>query len=101
MAYEIVYGTIPDRKCVPHRCDTPACVNPAHLFIGTTADNNADMKAKGRMALGEAVGSSKLNAELVRAIRSAAGPHTRIAAAFGVHQSTVTRVKNGNIWRAE
>jgi hypothetical protein len=48
VAWELHYGAIPDGKHVLHHCDTPPCVRPDHLFLGTQADNDRDMTAKGR-----------------------------------------------------
>lgn len=49
VAWEIDHREAPQAQ-VLHRCDTPLCVRPSHLFEGTQADNLADMKAKGRGA---------------------------------------------------
>lgn len=52
LAYEAAYGPIPAGKVVRHSCDTPACVNPNHLVLGTQAENVADMDARGRRYAG-------------------------------------------------
>lgn len=64
----ITYGEIPDGLCVLHRCDNPPCCNPEHLFLGTKADNTADMDAKGRRrsAYGDAHGSRTHPEQLAR-----------------------------------
>lgn len=104
-AWEREHGPIPECLCVCHKCDNPPCVNPAHLFLGTRADNNADMEAKGRgvRLRGERNGNSKITPSVVVAIRSAyaaGGVSQRaLARSFGLHQTTIGDIVRGETWR--
>jgi hypothetical protein len=52
-AWQLFIGEIPRGMCVLHICDTPSCVNPAHLWLGTYLDNKIDCIRKRRDARGE------------------------------------------------
>lgn len=90
---------------VLHRCDVCHCVNPAHLFLGTPADNTRDMIAKGRSRhlAGEAAPSAKLNRTKVSVIRFLAArtslASTDIARLFCVTHQAIGAVLTKRTWR--
>ena len=92
---------VPSEKLVLHRCDTPSCVNPAHLFIGTVQDNVRDRQAKGRgrAAYGAAAGRAKLSDACVNAIRCSPLSNIELAAIFEVNASSISRARNTKTWR--
>ena len=102
-SWRIRVGEIPRNALVLHRCDNPRCVNPDHLFLGTQADNVADMWDKGRASPGISRGSdhgmSKLNEDLVREIRKSKETGPAIAARLEISTTTVYDVRNRRIWR--
>lgn len=51
MAWEAVFGAIPDGMVVRHRCDNPPCINVEHLELGTQAQNQQDVVLRGRLGL--------------------------------------------------
>ena len=70
VAFENFVGPIPEGMLVCHHCDRPAYWNPKHLFVGSSADNYKDMVRKGRDARGERGFHTKLNEQIVLAIRA-------------------------------
>jgi HNH endonuclease len=104
-SYETFVGPIPPGLCVLHHCDTPSCVRPDHLFLGTTADNYWDSARKGRAT--RLRGSRHQNAKLteadVREIRQLAvnggrGIVTALANRFHVGYRTIGRVIQRTRW---
>ncbi len=104
-AFEIAFGNnVPRELMVCHRCDNPPCVNPAHLFLGTLADNNADRAAKGRNAdvRGERHPCAKLTAADVlemRRLRSEGVAFKVLGARFGVTTQAAHLAVSGKSWR--
>ncbi|MFP5379053.1 MAG: HNH endonuclease signature motif containing protein [Vicinamibacteria bacterium] len=98
-SYELMVGPVPDDLCVCHRCDNRSCVNPAHLFLGTRADNNADCASKGRTLRGEKSSNATLTEALVREIRATAERGVDVARRLGVSPSLVSSVRRGRSWR--
>jgi hypothetical protein len=95
------WGEVPDGLCVCHSCDTPACVNPRHMFLGTNEDNVLDMEAKGRRAKGERVTRSVLTTGDVIAIRArvAAGESAAsLAREFLVSKTCIRAVLTRKTW---
>ena len=103
--YAVYVSEIPEGVQVLHTCDTPACVNPAHLFLGTHQDNMADMYRKGRgnKVRGVKHRSAKLSEEDVYKIRErlATGRETltEISKDFNVGFSAISCIKTGRTWR--
>lgn len=102
LAWELAHGPIPMGLSVCHHCDTPRCVNPAHLFLGTQQDNLADMRAKGRQVRGERTHSHKLTAADVLEIRRCLSAGTmsspEIADRFGISRLHVNAIRRRDVW---
>lgn len=95
--WQLTYGPVPAGQVICHRCDNPACVNPAHLFLGTQRENIADRDAKGRTA--PLPSRRKLTDQDVRNMRNAwwSGEVTQqeLADRFGVSRGNVSKIVNG------
>jgi hypothetical protein len=106
VAYRLEHGEVPAGSFVLHRCDNPPCCNPAHLFLGTQADNMHDMDGKGRRVTadrrGEAHGYAKLNDEIVRDIRAlyakGAISQTELGRLYGVTQAQISSIVLRKSW---
>lgn len=103
VTWEIVNGRpLPQGKIIRHTCDTPACVNPAHLLVGTHADNVADKVSRMRQSFGETHGLTALSGADVDEIKERynSGEYQKdLAAEFGVSQSTISHIVNGVTWK--
>lgn len=106
LSYEWANGPVPIGLVVCHACDTPGCINPAHLFTAPQSENVADMNRKGRgvpppHGAGDSSPAAKLDfldVALVRTLLEDGMSHRRVARELGVSKSTVTRIANHQTW---
>ena len=105
VAWLLTHGDLPTHLDVLHECDNPPCVNPAHLFLGTHADNMADKAAKGRVPRlrGSLNGHSRVTeaqvVEMRRLYAAGLANQPELAARYGMHQSNVSLIVLGKHWR--
>lgn len=99
-SFEAYNGPIPTGMLVCHHCDTRPCIRPDHLFLGTYADNTADMLAKRRhhSATPARVGSRLTEAD-IRTIRNSEKMGRDLAAQYAVSKGTISMIRNNRIWK--
>jgi len=91
-------GPISEGIFVCHKCDTPACINVEHFFLGTNDDNMKDMVFKDRQAKGKENGNSKLTEDQVLQIRKESGILVNIAEKYKIKKSQVANIRNRKTW---
>jgi hypothetical protein len=101
--FQHLNGVVPVGLYVCHHCDTPACVNPEHLFLGTPTENAQDRKRKNRSAkrTGAYNGRSRLTPEKVAEIRNLLSQgvmQKELVARYDVSQSTISHIKRRYTW---
>lgn len=102
VAFALAKNVEPGNALVCHTCDNPACCNPAHLWLGSDADNHSDMMRKGRWRgngiKGERHMWTKLNEEQVRYIKASDEAGVVLARRFNVCNTTISEIRQGRNW---
>lgn len=100
LSWEAHNGPVQPGLSVCHKCDTPLCVNPEHLFVATHAENMSDMRKKGRTnpPVGTRAHLSKLSDEVVRHILASDLSGADLGRLLGVSRTTVSKIRQRKTW---
>jgi hypothetical protein len=101
-SYEYFKGEIPKGYLICHKCDNPSCVNPEHLFAGTTKDNVRDCIEKGRKKIGRNPKHRLLTKELAVQIREdhkQGMSYAELQEKYTQSKQQISRVVRGDIWK--
>lgn len=102
LSYELFVGEIPEGLFVCHKCDVRDCVNPEHLFVGTTQENSADRHAKLRELYGDRHPNAKLKGDDVVCVLEALAlgrKQSSIAVCAGVTRQNIWFIAKGKGWK--
>lgn len=101
-AYRVMWERHNEEEIPPgmnacHRCDQPACVNPAHIFIGTQVDNIMDMVGKSRQRAPRGLTDSQVRA--IRSMVRGGMKQSEVVRMMGLDSSTVSRIVNNKLYK--
>ena len=101
VAYQQFHGPIEEGMVIMHRCDSPSCVNPAHLVEGTQAENVRDCIEKGRRGdlHGHMHPRARFTPEQIRAIRTSEKSGKALADEFGTSNSVISQIRTYTTYR--
>lgn len=102
-SYILHKGKIDSGLCVCHTCDVKSCVNPDHLWLGTSSDNIADKVKKGRQTMGETQWFSKLKKNQVWEIRkmylTGQYTHRELGKLFSISENNIGDIVRNKTWK--
>lgn len=104
LSYQLHHGEIPEGMHILHSCDNKICGNPAHLRVGTNAENMREKAERGlcNPVIGEANFQARLNADKVRQIRSlyqSGYTYDKLGVMFGVSKQTCASIVKRKTWK--